>query len=130
MTFHQDFHKSIQQILFPLLPVNLAGYPAAAGFIIQRKGEGNIGREGAQGWDWEGGWTIFLLDFLDDLVVLQVGSLNREQQAVMQTNMNKAPANQTEAYMQHELTRWSSSVVFYISRVMSHDHINLIPPSV
>ena len=31
--------------------------------------------------------------------------MNREQQAVMQTNMNKAPANQTEAYMQHELTR-------------------------
>merc|ERR1719410_1225693 len=35
----------------------------------------------------------------------KVGSLNREQQAVMQTNMNKAPASQTEAYMQHELTR-------------------------
>ena len=31
--------------------------------------------------------------------------MNREQQAVMQTNMNKAPASQTEAYMQHELTR-------------------------
>jgi len=37
--------------------------------------------------------------------VEKMGSLNREQQAVMQTNMNKAPSNQTEAYMQHELTR-------------------------
>eukprot|EP00092_Neocalanus_flemingeri_P009668 GFUD01010409.1.p1 GENE.GFUD01010409.1~~GFUD01010409.1.p1 ORF type:complete len:1838 (+),score=622.26 GFUD01010409.1:290-5803(+) len=37
--------------------------------------------------------------------VEKVGNLNRDQQAVIQTNMNKAPSNQTEAYMQHELTR-------------------------
>ena len=35
----------------------------------------------------------------------RLGSQNREQQAVIQTNMNKSPSNQTEAYMQHELTR-------------------------
>jgi len=29
----------------------------------------------------------------------------KEQQQLIQTNMNKSPANQTEAYMQHELTR-------------------------
>merc|ERR1711892_766074 len=34
-----------------------------------------------------------------------MGSLNREQQSVIRTNMNKSPSNQTEAYMQHELTR-------------------------
>lgn len=37
--------------------------------------------------------------------VEKMSSLNRDQQAVIQTNMNKAPSNQTEAYMQHELTR-------------------------
>ena len=47
--------------------------------------------------------TCLWLDL--NMVDFQVGSLNREQQAVMQTNMNKAPASQTEAYMQHELTR-------------------------
>jgi len=35
----------------------------------------------------------------------KMSNLNRDQQAVIQTNMNKAPSNQTEAYMQHELTR-------------------------
>ena len=33
-------------------------------------------------------------------------TLSSEQQTVIQTNMNKSPTNQTEAYMQHELTRW------------------------
>jgi len=37
--------------------------------------------------------------------VEKMSSLNRDQQAVIQTNMNKAPSSQTEAYMQHELTR-------------------------
>merc|ERR1719339_461313 len=37
--------------------------------------------------------------------VEKMSNLNRDQQAVIQTNMNKAPSNQTEAYMQHELTR-------------------------
>ena len=37
--------------------------------------------------------------------VEKMSSLNRDQQAVIQTNMNKSPSNQTEAYMQHELTR-------------------------
>jgi len=32
-------------------------------------------------------------------------ALSSEQQTVIQTNMNKSPTNQTEAYMQHELTR-------------------------
>ena len=32
-------------------------------------------------------------------------TLSSEQQTVIQTNMNKSPTNQTEAYMQHELTR-------------------------
>ena len=32
-------------------------------------------------------------------------ALSSEQQSVIQTNMNKSPTNQTEAYMQHELTR-------------------------
>merc|ERR1719445_189322 len=32
-------------------------------------------------------------------------TLSSEQQSVIQTNMNKSPTNQTEAYMQHELTR-------------------------
>ena len=35
----------------------------------------------------------------------KISNLNRDQQAVIQTNMNKSPSNQTEAYMQHELTR-------------------------
>ena len=38
--------------------------------------------------------------------VEKMSNLNRDQQAVIQTNMNKAPGNQTEAYMQHELTRY------------------------
>ena len=32
-------------------------------------------------------------------------ALSQDQQSVIQTNMNKSPSNQTEAYMQHELTR-------------------------
>ena len=32
-------------------------------------------------------------------------TLSADQQSVIQTNMNKSPTNQTEAYMQHELTR-------------------------
>ena len=32
-------------------------------------------------------------------------ALSQDQQSVIQTNMNKSPTNQTEAYMQHELTR-------------------------
>ena len=32
-------------------------------------------------------------------------TLSQDQQTVIQTNMNKSPSNQTEAYMQHELTR-------------------------
>ena len=35
----------------------------------------------------------------------KVRALSSEQQSVIQTNMNKSPTNQTEAYMQHELTR-------------------------
>ena len=32
-------------------------------------------------------------------------TLSADQQSVIQTNMNKSPSNQTEAFMQHELTR-------------------------
>ena len=32
-------------------------------------------------------------------------ALSQDQQSIIQTNMNKSPSNQTEAHMQHELTR-------------------------
>jgi len=35
----------------------------------------------------------------------KLGSLSRDQQSLIQTNLNKSPTNQTEACMQHELTR-------------------------
>lgn len=38
-------------------------------------------------------------------------ALSLDQQSVIQTNMNKSPSNQTEAYMQHELTRLTAAQV-------------------
>ena len=52
--------------------------------------------------------------------VEKISKLNRDQHAVIQTNMNKALSNQTKAYMHHERIRWVEAHVKKKNKLYLH----------